>query len=117
MLSYNQHIQTKVHKTASDKYKDRIDFKNYRIFSSSFSDTIVQFLSSVEQDFTVLSTYLLLVHSAVVVDINYSALYHEETGDDKNKNIAEVKDFHVHKNVTLIFKLYFICLYDVFIFY
>lgn len=105
VLSYNQHIQTKVHKSASDKYyKDRIDFENYRLYSSSFSDTIVQFLSSVEQDFTVLSTHLLLVHSAVLLDINYSALYHEEIADDKNKNIAEVKDFHIHKKVTLIFR-------------
>lgn len=97
---YNQHIQTTRHISACEEYfKDRIDFENYRIFSCSVRDNTTEFLNSIEQYFTILVNHILLEHSALVVDVFFFALYHEDSLNVENKNIAEVKHFDVYNKV------------------
>ncbi|KAE9535620.1 hypothetical protein AGLY_007521 [Aphis glycines] len=104
---YNQHIQTTKHLNAYEEYfKDRIDFENYRIFSCSVNATTEEFFKSIKQDFTILVNHLLLEHNALMIDIHYFALYHEDSLNVENKNIAEVKHFDVYnkkltKNTTV----------------
>lgn len=94
---YNQHIQTTKHLSAYEEYfKDRIDFENYRIFSCSVNTTTEEFFKSIKQDFTILVNHLLLEHNTLMIDIHYFALYHEDSLNVENKNIAEVKHFDVY---------------------
>uniref|UniRef100_A0A2H8TSY1 Zinc finger protein 236 n=1 Tax=Melanaphis sacchari TaxID=742174 RepID=A0A2H8TSY1_9HEMI len=94
---YNQHIQTTEHLTACEEYfKDRIDFENYRIFSCSISVTIEEFFKSIKLDFAILVNHLLLKHNALVIDICFFALFHEDSLNVENKNIAEVKYFNAY---------------------
>uniref|UniRef100_A0A2S2P154 Uncharacterized protein n=1 Tax=Schizaphis graminum TaxID=13262 RepID=A0A2S2P154_SCHGA len=93
---YNQHVQTTKHLSACEEYfKDRIDFENYRIFSCSVSATIAEFFKSIKEDFIILVNHLLLENSALVINVYFFALYHEDTSVIENKNIAEVKHFDV----------------------
>ncbi|KAL4112492.1 hypothetical protein QTP88_016265 [Uroleucon formosanum] len=94
---YNQHIQTTTHINACEEYfKDRIDFENYRIFSCSVCVTTTEFFKTIEQYFTILVDHILLEHNILVVDIYFFALYHEDSLNVENKNIAEVKHFDVY---------------------
>lgn len=97
---YNQHVQTTKHLSACEEYfKDRIDFENYRIFSCSVSVTIAEFFKSIKEDFTILVNHLLLENSALVINVYFFALYHEDSSVIENKNIAEVKHFDVCNKV------------------
>jgi len=106
VLRYNQHIQTTRHISACEEYfKDHIDFENYRIFSCSVCDTTTEFLNSIEQYFTTLVDHILLEHTALVIDVFFFALYHEDNAE--NKNIAEVKHFDVYNKVISHFYITF----------
>jgi len=103
---YNKHVQTiDKHQTINhlsayeEHFKDRIDFDSYRIFSSSVCVTTTEFFSTIEQDFTILVNHLLLEHNAFLINVNYFALYHEDSLNVDNKYIAEVKIFDVFNKV------------------
>lgn len=97
---YNQHIQTTKHLSAYEEYfKDRIDFENLRIFSCSVNATTEEFFKSIKQDFTILVNHLLLKYNTLMIGIHYFALYHEDSLNVENKNIAEVKHFDVFNKV------------------
>lgn len=97
---YNQHIQNPRHLSACEEnFKDRIDFENYRIFSCSVCVTKTEFFNSIEQYFSILVNHILLEHRALIVDIYFVALYHEDSLNMENKNIAEVKHFDVYNKV------------------
>jgi len=99
-FSYNQHIQSPRHLSACEEhFKDRIDFENYRIFSCSVCVTTTEFFNSIEQYFSILVNHILLEHSALIVDVYFFALYHEDSLNIENKNIAEVKHFDVYNKV------------------
>ncbi|XP_060870680.1 uncharacterized protein LOC132945074 [Metopolophium dirhodum] len=94
---YNQHIQTTRHISACEEnFKDRIDFENYRIFSCSVCVTTTEFFKAIEKYFTILVDHIILEHNTLVVDIYFFALYHEDSLNVENKNIAEVKHFDVY---------------------
>lgn len=94
---YNQHVQTTGHLNACEEYfKDRIDFENYRIFSCSVCINTTEFFDTIKHDFTILVDHILLEHIALVVDVYFFALYHENSLNVENKNIAEVKHFEVY---------------------
>ncbi|XP_060833788.1 uncharacterized protein LOC132917188 isoform X2 [Rhopalosiphum padi] len=104
---YNQHVQTTKHLSACEEYfKDRIDFENYRIFSCSVSVTIAEFFKSIKEDFTILVNHLLLENSALVINVYFFALYHEDSSVIENKNIAEVKHFDELTKNTDVYELY-----------
>jgi len=97
---YNQHIQTTRHISACEEiFKDRIDFENYRIFSCSDCITTTEFFKTIEKYFTILVDHIILEHNTLVVDIYFFALYHEDSLNVENKNIAEVKHFDVYNKV------------------
>jgi len=103
VCNYNQHVQTTKHLDACEEYfKDRIDFENYRIFSCSVCITVREFFNTIEKDFTVLVDHLLLKHNALMIDVYFFALYHEDSLNLENKNIAEVKHFNVDNKVKII---------------
>ncbi|XP_016657158.1 uncharacterized protein LOC100160441 isoform X2 [Acyrthosiphon pisum] len=108
---YNQHIQTTRHISACEEsFKDHIDFENYRIFSCSVCVTTTEFFKTIEQYFTILVDHIILEHNTLVVDIFFFALYHEDSLNVENKNIAEVKHFDVYKKEltknTNVYELY-----------
>jgi len=97
---YSQHVLNPRHLSACEEnFKDRIDFENYRIFSCSVCVTTTEFFNSIEQYFSILVSHILLEHSALVVDVYFFALYHEDSLNIENKNIAEVKHFDVYNKV------------------
>lgn len=97
---YDQYVQTVNQLSAYEEYfKDRIDFENYRIFSSSVCVTTTDFFNSIEEGFIVLVNRLLLEHNALVINVHFFALYHEDSLNEDNKYIAEVKMFDVCNKV------------------
>lgn len=97
---YGQHVKTVQHISAYDSdFKERIDFENYRIFSSRLCDTTTAFFNTIEKDFKTLVDHILLLENEVVIDVFFYALYHEESLIPENKNIAEVKHFNVYNKV------------------
>lgn len=102
--NYHEHVKTTDHKIASDEYfRDRIDFENYQIFSAFSCCTAVDFLNTIKNDFCILVHHLILLqNTAVMVDINFFGLYHEESSNTENKNIAELKRFDVCNKVILL---------------
>jgi len=97
---YDQHVQTVNQLSAYEEYfKNRIDFENYRIFSSSVCVTITDFFNAIEEDFIILVNRLRLEHNAMVINVNFFALYHEDSLKEDNKYIAEVKMFNVYNKV------------------
>lgn len=96
---YNQHIATVEHKNAAVKYfNDRFDLKNLRIFPS-FSNDVFKFLSDAKIDFMFLVGHLLSKHNAMLIDVHMFGLYHDESLNEENKNIAEAKQFDVSSKV------------------
>jgi len=107
---YNQHIETLRHKTAmKERFKDRVDFVNYQIFPPFFCATMIQFLECIKYDFFVLIEHIILTHTAVSIDIDFCALYQEESSIVENRNMAEVKHFCVYNKVIFNF-LFLFCL-------
>ncbi|XP_060871200.1 uncharacterized protein LOC132945468 isoform X2 [Metopolophium dirhodum] len=71
---------------------------------------LIDFFTAIEEDFIILVNRLRLEHNALVININFFALYHEESLNEDSKYIAEVKMFNVYnkelaKN-TDVYKLY-----------
>lgn len=97
---YDKHMQSDEHKTAYELfYKGQIDFERHRIFSTPPSCNTNEFLASIKTNFNILINYIILKHTAVLVDINLVTLYQEPTTEVKKKSIAVVKNFAIHNMV------------------
>lgn len=101
---YNEHITSTLHVSAMElSFKDRIDFEDNKIFPTSAFTSTSNFFNATKNDFLILFHHIVLKHTAVLISINYFALFHETSSEEEN--IVELKHFTVQNKVILIFTI------------